>query len=194
MSSRGLTRGEKTLTRDMFGDSIDLDRVKIHDEKYVFFQPDNSGMTPNGEIHVHGAYSSDYASERPVRQAFFIHEMVHVWQHQTGVLSLGVIGSAIVEIIGQAGDYNAAYPYVLDGTKDLADYGLEQQASIVEDYFRLTRLGLDPRRARPATSRVCNPLAPAATSRALYERVLRRFISDPTYGHRPYRRVCAVTH
>jgi hypothetical protein len=190
--SRQLTQGEKDLVKQVFGNSIDLSRVRVHNEKYVFFQPDNSGMTPNGEIYVHGAYSSDYASEPSGHKAFFIHEMVHVWQHQTGVLRAGVIGTAILEIIGQLGDYGSAYTYVLDGSKDLTDYGLEQQASIVEDYFRLTRLGEEPRQVRPPVSRVCSPSQPATSSRALYEKVLRRFITDPTYGHRPYRRVCAV--
>lgn len=190
--SRPLTQGEMTLAKDVFGDSIRLSRVKIHDEKYIFFQPSNSGMTPNGEIYVDGAYSADYGSERPRLQAFFIHEMVHVWQHQTGVLRAGVIGAAIIEIIGQMGDYGSAYPYVLDASKDLTDYGLEQQASIVEDYFRMTRLGEEPRNARPAASRVCAVTEPTISNRALYERVLRRFLTDPTYGHRPYQRACAV--
>lgn len=180
--SRRLTPGEIKLVKDVFGESIDTSRVRIHDEKYIFFQPDNSGMTPNGEIYVHGAYSPDFSSEAGQSQAFFIHEMVHVWQHQTGVLAGGVIGSAIIEMIGRLGDYGSAYPYVLDESKDLTDYGLEQQASIVEDYFRITRLSDKPRRAR----------GPTAPNRALYEKVLHRFITDPTYGRRPPSRVCSV--
>jgi hypothetical protein len=189
--NRQLTQGEMKLVRSVFGDSINLPRVKVHDDKYIFFQPDNSGMTPNGEIYVHGAYSADYASADPDLQAFFVHEMVHVWQHQTGVLNVGVIGSAIVEMIGQLGDYGSVYPYVLDGSKDLTDYGLEQQASIVEDYFRLTKLRDVPRRARAPFSRTCSPNQPTAYSRLLYEKVLYRFLTDPTYGQRPYQRVCA---
>lgn len=187
--SRTLTQGEMSLVKSVFGNSLDLARVRVHDEKYIFFQPDNSGMTPNGELYVHGVYSADYSSDRPNRQAFFIHEMVHVWQHQTGVLAGGVIGSAIVEMIGRLGDYGSAYPYVLDGAKDLTDYGLEQQASIVEDYFRITRLGDEPKRARAPASRVCCPSQPTLSNRALYEKVLHRFLNDPTYGRRP-RRVC----
>jgi type VI secretion system secreted protein VgrG len=175
--SRPLTQGEISITRDIFKDSLDLSRVRIHARKFIFFQPDDSGMTPNGQIYVHGTYSGDYANEDALRKAFFIHEMVHVWQHQTGVLALGVIGSAIVEMIRRAGNYDAAYPYALDPAKDLKHYGLEQQASLIEDYFRLTRLGLQPRRA----------LSPVAPERALYEQVLHRFLSEPTYGRRPRR-------
>jgi hypothetical protein len=192
--SRSLTQGERDLARSMFRDSIDFSRVRVHDDKYMFFQPDNSGMTPNGEIYVDGIYSADYSGESPQRQAFFIHEMVHVWQYQTGILTAGVIGSAILEMIGRAGDYDSAYPYVLDSSKDLTDYNLEQQASIVEDYFRITRLGLEPRRARLPYSRTCAPNPRGTPTRQLYETVLDRFLKDPTYGNRPYQRVCAPTH
>jgi hypothetical protein len=119
--------------------------------------------------------------------------MVHVWQYQNGILSAGVIGSAILEMIGTGGDYSSAYPYVLDEGRDLTDYNLEQQASIVEDWFRLTRLGLQPRRARLPYSRTCGATAPAGTpTRALYEKVLRRFLRDPTYGNTRYSRTCSV--
>lgn len=190
--SRSLTQGETSLGRDVFQSAIDYGRVRVHDGKYIFFQPDNSGMTPNGEIYVHGIYRADYAAESPQLRAFFIHEMVHVWQYQVGVLTIGVRSSAIWETITRLGDYDSAYPYVLDATKDLTDYGLEQQASIIEDYYRLTRLALHPHNARmPSYTRVCTPNQPGTPTRQLYERVLRRFLSDPAYGHRPYQRVCS---
>jgi hypothetical protein len=191
--SRRLTGGETTLARDVFGESIDYGRVRVHDDKYIFFQPDNSGMTPNGEIYVAGIYSGDYASETLQMRGFFIHEMVHVWQYQNGILSAGVIGSAILEMIGTGGDYSSIYPYVLDANRDLTDYNLEQQAAIVEDYFRLTRLGLQPRRARLPYSRTCGATpSPATPTRRLYETVLRRFLQDPTYGNTRYSRTCSA--
>lgn len=188
---RPLTAGEVQLARDIFRESIDYTRVVIHDGKYMFFQPSNSGMTPNGEIYVHGIYSADYSAESPQRKAFYIHEMVHVWQHQNGVFSAGVIGAAIWEMIEEGFDYAAAYPYVLDASRDLRDYDLEQQASIIEDYFRLTRLRLRPRRARLPYQRVCRPNPPGTPTQQLYETVLRQFLRDPTYGARTYRRTCA---
>ncbi len=191
MSDRSLTEGEIKLAKPIFKDSIDYSAVRVHDGKYIFFQPGNSGMTPNGEIYVDGIYSADYSGESPQRQAFFIHEMTHVWQYQNGILTAGVVGSAILEIIGRLGDYDSAYPYVLDSAKDLTDYNLEQQASIVEDYFRITKLGLLPRRAQLPYSRVCTPNPPGTPTRQLYETVLRKFLQDPAYGHKRYQRVCA---
>ena len=189
--ARGLTNGEETIATSVFGSSIDFTLTRVHDEKYFYFQPDNSGMTPNGEIYVHGIYSADYSAEAGQRKGFFVHEMTHVWQYQIGVFSTSVIGAAIMEFVGRGGDYTSAYPYVLDASKDLTDYNLEQQAAIVEDYYRLTTLGLQPRRARAPYRRGCSPNHPPAWSRALYASVLRRFLSDPTYTPQPYRRVCA---
>ncbi len=47
---RDLTSGEVILALDLFQDSIRYERVKIHNGKYFFKQPANSGMTPNGEF------------------------------------------------------------------------------------------------------------------------------------------------
>lgn len=188
---RSLTAGEILLARDIFGGSINYSRVVVHNEKYAFFQPDNSGMTPNGEIYIAGIYSTDYSTQSPQRKAFFIHEMVHVWQYQIGVFSTGVIGAAIWEMITEGFDYASAYPYVLNVSRDLTDYDLEQQASIIEDYFRLTRLSLEPRRARLPYQRVSREDPPGTPTRARYEKVLSKFLRDPTYGKRTYSRVCA---
>jgi len=80
MSKRKLTELEIQLARKVFGNSIRYTEVKIFNEKYAFFQPDNSGMTPNGNIYIHGNNIEDYgvATVHPDSKSFFIHEMVHV--------------------------------------------------------------------------------------------------------------------
>lgn len=55
MSGRALTAGEVVLAKRVFKDSIDYTKVKIHNKKYIVVQPNNSGMTPNGEIYVSGS-------------------------------------------------------------------------------------------------------------------------------------------
>ena len=87
MSSRNLTTGEIALAKKIFKGSIAYERVRIHDEAYVFFQPNNSGMTPNGEIYVTGGCPADYSTAESHFRAFFIHEMTHVWQFQLDVLN-----------------------------------------------------------------------------------------------------------
>lgn len=132
-NERSLTPGEETLAKKMFKNSITYSKVKIHNEKYTFVQPSNSGMTPNGEIYVDGIYKNDYSVESYSLKAFFIHEMAHVWQYQNDVLS--PIWSAIWEFFEEGFQYNDAYKYKLEKGKDLVDYDIEQQASIIEDYY-----------------------------------------------------------
>ena len=88
MTSRPLTPGEIALTRSVFGDAIDTAPVRIHNRKWAFFQPRNITMAPMGHIHFHpqgGRYREDFSTAGLDLQGLFIHEMVHVWQHQQGI-------------------------------------------------------------------------------------------------------------
>jgi len=133
VAPRNLTAGEIALAKLIFKNSIDYTKVKVHNGKYIFFQPGNSGMTPNGEIYANGVYSNDYSRQSTLMKGFLLHEMVHVWQYQLNILN--PVTSAIAENISHGFDYNRAYVYTLMEGKDLLDYGMEQQAAIVEDYY-----------------------------------------------------------
>ena len=175
--SRDLTTDERRVARELYGSSIDYSRVKIHDGKYFFGQPDNSGMTPNGEIYVSsGAYHADYSMENASTQGFFVHEMGHVWQYQNSILN--IIWSALMEQITHFFDYNKAYPYTLDANKTLIDYDIEQQASILEDYFRVVKRGIDFRQGRILNS------GTTAEKVRLLRAVLADFIANPSLPNR----------
>ena len=136
MISRKITPLEYLLSLKIFKHSINYNKVRIHNERYVFFQPANSGMTPNGEIYLNGAYKEDFGLERPATQAFFIHEMTHVWQYQNHILN--PIVSATFETLSHLFDYSEAYKYTLDETKDLRDYKIDKRAllrTIIEPSF-----------------------------------------------------------
>ena len=138
---RNLTTGEIVLAEEIFRDSIRYERVKIHHGKYFFTQPKNSGMTPNGEIYVSGApYRKDYSTAKIGFQAFFIHEMTHVWQYQNKILHVKL--AAILGQIRFLGNYRKMYEYTLEAGKNLTEYDIEQQAAIVEDYFLVAKRGL----------------------------------------------------
>ncbi len=65
MEGRKLTQGEIALAKKIYRDSIDYPKVRIHKGKFAFFQPNNSGMTPNGEIYMSGnAYYTDYSTKK----------------------------------------------------------------------------------------------------------------------------------
>jgi hypothetical protein len=60
---------------------------------------------------------------------------VHVWQYYHGVTK----ASALWLVIRHLGDYELAYPYDLADSDDFLDFNIEQQASIVEDWWRVTK-------------------------------------------------------
>lgn len=166
---------ETMLARTLFKDSINYLRVRVHNGKWAPFQPDSSGITPNGEIWAHGnAYKGDYGADPKVEnKAFFIHEMVHVWQSQNRVIP--VIISAISEFIEHWGNYKSAYLYKLEANKDLSDYQIEQQAAIIENYYRLKHGG-------PLRTEYLRNTEQGSALLQLHEAILQRFLKDPGYA------------
>ena len=85
-------------------------------------------MAPMGNIYFHpegGGWSEDFANEPVRRQAFFIHEMVHVWQAQAkGRFYLLLMRHPF-----------SRYDYLLTPGKPFNRYGIEQQAEIVAHRF-----------------------------------------------------------
>jgi hypothetical protein len=130
MTARPLTRAEQTLARSMFGDAVDLGRVRIRRAKWWPFQPRNAVMAPDGDIWCHPQgllYRSCYASAGLSMQALFVHEMTHVWQAQLG-------GRWYLPLIRHPFCH---YVYTLKPGKPFGRYGIEQQAEIVADAFLL---------------------------------------------------------
>ena len=132
--TRALTAGELTAAKGVFGDAIDWDRVRIHARGFTPFQPKHVAVSPLGAVHYRRADCLSDFSTSWSDMAWLIHELVHVWQFQTGVW-------VIVR-----GLFERRYAYgVLDPATPLHRYGIEQQAAIVEDWFRRTR-GVPPHR------------------------------------------------
>ena len=127
---RGLTLGERALVSEMFGTSIDCNRVTINARKWWWFQPKRVVMAPDGHMWCHpegGVYCADYSLQSLELQALFIHEMTHVWQHQSGIF-LPLRRHAFCR-----------YGYTLKAGKPLKAYGIEQQAMIVQHKFMESR-------------------------------------------------------
>ena len=135
LTDRPLSDGEIALARGVFGGAIDYARVRISRRKWAFFQPRDTVMAPTGSIHFHPdgtRYRDDFATAHLDDQALFIHEMVHVWQHQKGIF------------LPLARHPWCRYDYVLKPGRPLHRYGIEQQAEIVADAFVLRRGGVVP--------------------------------------------------
>ena len=85
-------------------------------------------MAPAGSIHFHPQctrYRDDFAAAALSDQGLFIHEMVHVWQHQKGIF------------LPIARHPFCRYDYAIRPGLPLHRYGIEQQAEIVRHAFLL---------------------------------------------------------
>lgn len=175
-AARALTAGEIALARRVFGGSIDYGNVSITDGKFVGFQPYGTAMAPNGHLYMYGCYKKDYSRESDQWQGHFIHEMTHVWQQQNGVLN--PVAEAVRLSLKFGFNYGAAYDYRLDPVKDLLDYNMEQQASLVQDYFLLKIRG------QHGHSGHCKNICSDADKIALMEKTLARFLQSPAYARK----------
>jgi hypothetical protein len=98
--------------------------------KWAFFQPRHIVMAPRGRIHFHpkgDLYRDDFAAAPLGEQGLFVHEMVHVWQHQQGV-NLPLRRHPFCR-----------YGYSFVPGKPFERYGLEQQAELVRHAFLMAR-------------------------------------------------------
>ena len=129
--SRQLTEGEIALARSVFGDSLKLDGVQL---KTAWWVLKHYAVSPNGNIYFHPAdWVTDFSQCSLGKQSWLIHELTHVWQLQQG---LKVVRGAII---------NRRYDYVLEAGKSFFNYGIEQQARMVQDYFVRRHRGHDCR-------------------------------------------------
>jgi hypothetical protein len=130
VTRRPLTDGETAVAASVFGDAIDYARVSLARKKWAFFQPRDTVMAPSGCIHFHpkgDLWCDDFAHAPLDRQGLFIHEMVHIWQHQRGIF------------LPLARHPWCRYDYALKPGFTLKRYGIEQQGEIVRHTFLLRR-------------------------------------------------------
>jgi hypothetical protein len=138
---RKVTQGEIDLARSVFGDRIDYDKVTIHDEKRIGAQPDDTTWTPDNNIYFPpngAAYQNNFSNSSVESQAHFIHEMTHVLQNGAG------LSTALAHVANSDYHYDLGLSDENGRPLPLQGYGVEQQAQIAEDYFRLTH-GRQPR-------------------------------------------------
>ena len=168
--NRPLTAGEIAMLEPIFKDSLDYKAVRVINNSFPL-QPENVYMTPRGHVYAPGGLWQDDFSRAVHYRSVFVHEMTHVWQFANG---MDLIAQGVIEFTKYRGDYEKAYAYELDPARDLTDYGMEQQASIVEDYFVLTSERAEPRR-------IVNRSITHEQRDTLYAAVLEQLITNPRY-------------
>lgn len=170
--NRPLTAGEIALLRPVFRDSIDYEHVRVIDNAFPL-QPANVYMTPRGHIYAPGElWRADFSVASPAEREVFVHEITHVWQYTNG---MDLISQSLVDFARFHGQYEKAYAYELAPGRDLVEYGMEQQAAIVQDYFAIT---VDH---EPPRDLVNAPSNDAERDR-LYASVIGSFLANAKYA------------
>lgn len=150
-SVRRLTPGERSLSGEVFGRDLDLDRVRLWSCPPIGWttrRPFCAGglLRPGWSLLVYppDQARADFAASPLWDQSVFIHEMTHVWQSQHGVNLL------LAKL--RAGDTPASYAYDLTPDCRWSGFNIEQQAMIVQHDFlrRRGRAVPGPERLYPA--------------------------------------------
>ncbi|MDO4896644.1 MAG: zinc protease [Moraxella sp.] len=157
-TSRSLTTGEITMAKLVFKNSIDYGKVKII-RGGLLGMPNlsNNAMTPFGDIHFSdNTYDKikDFSQRENDYKILFIHEMAHVWQRTMGI---SVAGCGLT--IGITGGYFLwdAYDYGLsaqDKNKKFSQFNIEQQASMIAEYYAIRYLKINPKNRTDAQKNV----------------------------------------
>ena len=129
---RSLTQAERRLAEAEFSDALDLGAIRLAPTPWPFDRAFVPGRWFGRDwiLWPGRGLPEDFSVAPVALQAVLIHELVHVWQAQTGVnLLTGKI---------RAGDGPAAYRYP-DAPCGWAELNIEQQAMAVEHRFRAAR-------------------------------------------------------
>lgn len=131
-NSRPLTGEEKQLAGYIFGNTLPLDRLQLDERARI------------GPKQYHFCYVSFCVinSWETMPPAILVHELVHVWQFQR-YGSPYILRALLAQRTPMGYDYGGleALQRVSEQGLGLEAFNYEQQASIIEDYFRLHRTG-----------------------------------------------------
>ena len=153
---RNLSAAEITLAQTVFQNGIDYAAVRIHAGAWWLRAP-HMAVAPGNGIYFPPAHCcADFAAAGLGQQAWLIHELTHVWQHQHGFpLWCGAM------LLGLRGAYvrRRGYRYAaLEQVAHLGCLNMEQQADVLAHYFLACQPAHTPYRAQlPQYRRLLRP-------------------------------------
>ena len=125
---RHLDREEKELARAFFSRSVDLSLVFVNDQAKIFTKNFAHAYVSFQMIHF----------DKEIEPSIFVHEMVHVWQFQCfGTVYL--FRAMLAQMSKEGYDYGG-FPAIRQCSEDqvpLLMFNFEQQAEIIEDYYKI---------------------------------------------------------
>jgi hypothetical protein len=124
---------EKDLLQEFFLGGLDLSRLTLYEGGFY-----SIGSTRAIGNAIYFQKKTDFESMRgsSFGRSLLIHEATHVWQYQH-VGSRYAFGSLWNQLSSTitTGSRRGAYYYQLSPQKPLAQYGYEQQAQLLQDYY-----------------------------------------------------------
>jgi hypothetical protein len=156
---RALYDWEYDIVHDIFESGLDASRIRIVETRIL-----NAPTTLSNQIRVPPGWTFE-RDNRPV----LVHECAHVWQFQTRGTSY-ITDSVYHNASGQigTGNRNVAYMnYQLNARSAMSDFTAEEQATIVGDYYEMTRIYHNDPNA-PSWVALRSPDLP------IYERLIRQ--------------------
>ena len=141
-NTRPLNGGEIAIAKEVYGNAINYNLVRVDNAALLGPSWTGRDYTSFHTINGWGARSSDV----------LIHELGHVWQYeQIGAMYMP---QAIHDqnTMPDAYDYGGIAQLEASKTKGIWSFGREQQAQILQDYYRLKH-GMTPEKAPDATAK-----------------------------------------
>ncbi len=183
LPGRPLTGGERTELRQVFKNAVDTGEMRIHHSAFMdrLTNPlgDSSANVTLG--HTRGStiitnsmtYQKDYCAPNvdDMSREVFLHESVHVWQHQSCPLDMAI--AVMRQGLKRQGGLEGYYEYKLAKGKDLLDFNIEQQAVIITDYYLHIKKGDAPE--------YCQNAETGTALEGLYTCTLAKFTANPAY-------------
>lgn len=183
LPGRPLTPNETTMLRDVFGDAVAYNKIRVHHSAMAdlylrAIRADGIShknlviMPRNKDCADYGSTTDDYL------QYTLMHEACHIWQEQNGLMphALQMAFHNYTKFI-PGHDHLEEYRYDLRNGQDLTRYNIEQQASIITDFHMSVKRGYDPLMHKQSGADLDN-LMPG------YIRTLEKFHKDPRYVQR----------
>lgn len=135
--ARELTGQERAIAEEYFGDTIDLDRVKVNESSVLSslsqYDPGNENARPfvlGNTINFPDGFDLDSPKDRGT----FIHELAHVWQYQnTKGIGVQLEGATLAR---DSSNYDIDTDQ-LDDVDNFDSFNIEQQAEVVQGYYLL---------------------------------------------------------
>ena len=125
---RGLTAEEKRQAQRVFGNKIDLSRVKVS----VASLPADLVHLVNGGRPFTTMYVINFASSDTIDMKTLIHELAHVWQ---GVVTGPVYMVQAIEAQAGSEGYTVTNDMLRDRDNELKKFNRDQQAVIAEEFW-----------------------------------------------------------